>query len=185
MSLCQSSRTSKSRARPAHTLGDHLNALAMSYYLALISPSDSPVYESHFTSSKPHNQIVAASTSTFPSWSSFPGFSSGQQSNQPQGGSVNSSGGAPAPPPKDPFPPQLLGGPGPDKQPPSGSSAQNLNGDSAPQGAQKHVLQMIAYSSLDIIEDVMSGTGSLYLKQIDKFNEWNVSALVVPNGTSF
>lgn len=107
MSLCQSSRTSKSRARPAHTLGDHLNALAMSYYLALISPSDSPVYESHFTSSKPHNQIVAASTSTFPSWSSFPGFSSGQQSNQPQGGSVNSSGGAPAPPPKDPFPPNF------------------------------------------------------------------------------
>lgn len=43
-------------------------------------------------------------------------------------------------------------------------------------------MQMIAFSSLDIVEDVMVGTGSMYLKMIDKFNEWNVSAFVAPSG---
>lgn len=43
-------------------------------------------------------------------------------------------------------------------------------------------MQMIAFSSLDIVEDVMVGTGSMYLKMIDRFNEWNVSAFVAPSG---
>ena len=84
-------------------------------------------------------------------------------------------------PSKDPFPPQFLGGPGT----PSKPTASNLNlgpDRPPPQGVEKHVMQMIAFSSLDIVEDVMVGTGSMYLKMIDKFNEWNVSAFVAPSG---
>lgn len=149
----------------------------MAYYLALISPTDSPIYEAHLNSSKPHNQIISSSTSTFPSWSSFPAF--GHRDN-PSSTTVSSqsSSNAPQVPAKDPFPPQLLGGTGTNSLSVPASSATT----NRPQGVEKHVLQMIAFSSLDIIEDVMQGTGSLYLKNVDRFNEWNVSALVVPCG---
>jgi hypothetical protein len=149
----------------------------MAYYLALISPTDSPIYEAHLNSSKPHNQIISSSTSTFPSWSSFPAF--GHRDN-PSSTTVNpqSSFNAPQVPAKDPFPPQLLGGTGTTSLSVPASSATT----NRPQGVEKHVLQMIAFSSLDIIEDVMQGTGSLYLKNVDRFNEWNVSALAVPCG---
>ncbi|KAH8084133.1 Sedlin [Filobasidium floriforme] len=151
----------------------------MAYYLALISPSDSPIYETYLTSSKPHNQIASSSTSTFPSWSSFPTFNNNQHNAQPSSASA-SAGQPPAIPPKDPFPPQFLGGPGTPSKPTSGAIPNNLTGQ-PPQGVEKHVMQMIAFSSLDIVEDVMVGTGSMYLKMIDKFNEWNVSAFVAPS----
>ena len=152
----------------------------MAYYLALISPSDSPIYETYLTSSKPHNQIASSSTSTFPSWSSFPTFNNNQHNAQPLSASA-SAGQPPAIPPKDPFPPQFLGGPGTPSKPTSGAIPNNLTGQ-PPQGVEKHVMQMIAFSSLDIVEDVMVGTGSMYLKMIDRFNEWNVSAFVAPSG---
>lgn len=154
----------------------------MAYYLALISPSDSPIYETYLSSSKPHNQIASSSTSTFPSWSSFPTFNQQQQQQQPgvsSSSNVNANPNAPALPPKDPFPPQFLGGPGTSSKPnPVGLERP------PPQGVEKHVMQMIAFSSLDIVEDVMVGTGSMYLKMVDKFNEWNVSAFVAPSGES-
>jgi hypothetical protein len=160
----------------------------MSYYLALISPTDSPIYETHLTSSKPHNQIASSSTSNFPSWSTFPAFNQAQhvQAQQQSQAQSQVKPGQPLPtpivPPKDPFPPQFLGTPGtrPLNHPSSSSSSQPPQGP--PQGIEKHVLQMIAFSSLDIVEEVMGSTGSMYLKMVDKVNEWNVSAFVAPAG---
>ena len=158
----------------------------MSYYLALISPTDSPIYETYLTSSKPHNQIASSSTSTFPSWSTFPAFNQAQhtqsqQQSQSQAQSKSNTA-APSVPPKDPFPPQFLGTPGtrPPNHTANSSSSQLPSGP--PQGIEKHVLQMIAFSSLDIVEEVMGSTGSMYLKMVDKVNEWNVSAFVAPAG---
>ena len=45
-------------------------------------------------------------------------------------------------------------------------------------GQDRHVIQMIANASLDAIEDVMRRESAMYLKSVDKFNEWIVSAFV-------
>ncbi|KZO89882.1 transport protein particle complex subunit [Calocera viscosa TUFC12733] len=44
----------------------------------------------------------------------------------------------------------------------------------------RHVVMMIANASLDAIEDVQRTNGSMYLKAIDRFNEWTVSAFITP-----
>ncbi|KAH8113412.1 transport protein particle complex subunit [Phellopilus nigrolimitatus] len=52
-------------------------------------------------------------------------------------------------------------------------------------GQDRHVIQMIANASLDVIEDVMRREGAMYLKAVDKFNEWTVSAFVTPGNMKF
>lgn len=44
----------------------------------------------------------------------------------------------------------------------------------------KHVLQMIAHSSLDVVEDKQFANGAMYMKAIDRINEWTTSAFLVP-----
>ncbi|GAW01870.1 transport protein particle complex subunit [Lentinula edodes] len=44
---------------------------------------------------------------------------------------------------------------------------------------------MIANASLDAVEDVMRKEGTMYLKSVDKFNEWTVSAFITPGNTKF
>lgn len=95
----------------------------MSFYLAIVSPLDTPLFELQFTSSR---QPQSSTSSSFPSWSSFT-----HPNGEEKAGSVNLGLGA-------------AGGPG------SGSG-----------NAERHVLQMIAHASLDAVEEVAEGTGSL------------------------
>ncbi|KAF9534418.1 transport protein particle complex subunit [Crepidotus variabilis] len=52
-------------------------------------------------------------------------------------------------------------------------------------GQDRHVIQMIANASLDVIEDEMRKQNLMYFKSIDKFNEWTVSAFVTPSNMKF
>ncbi|KAI0035575.1 transport protein particle complex subunit [Vararia minispora EC-137] len=52
-------------------------------------------------------------------------------------------------------------------------------------GQDRHVIQMIANASLDMIEDVVRRENGMYLKAVDKFNEWTISAFVTPGNTKF
>ncbi|KIJ56512.1 hypothetical protein M422DRAFT_22675 [Sphaerobolus stellatus SS14] len=52
-------------------------------------------------------------------------------------------------------------------------------------GTDRAVVQMIANASLDVVEDTMRMNNAMYLKAIDKFNEWTVSAFVTPGNMKF
>lgn len=52
-------------------------------------------------------------------------------------------------------------------------------------GQDRHVIQMIANASLDAIEDAMRKESAMYLKSVDKFNEWTISAFVTPGNMKF
>ncbi|KAF8324433.1 Sedlin [Cantharellus anzutake] len=52
-------------------------------------------------------------------------------------------------------------------------------------GQDRHVVQMIANASLDVIEDTVRSNPAMYLRAVDKFNEWTVSAFVTPGNMKF
>ncbi|KAG8994503.1 hypothetical protein FRB90_000408, partial [Tulasnella sp. 427] len=58
-------------------------------------------------------------------------------------------------------------------------------GGSVGGGQDRHVVQMIANASLDVIEETMKTNGAMYLKSVEKFNEWTVSAFVTPGNMKF
>jgi hypothetical protein len=96
----------------------------MSYYLAIVSPLDIPLYEIQFQS-----QSTSSSTPTsngFPSWSSF---------TTPSGGDLN------------------------EEKPPVQGQGINTHGP----GIERHLAQMIAFASLDSVDELLEGTGNLYV----------------------
>lgn len=106
----------------------------MSFYLAIISPSDSPLLELPLSSSKPAPTPSAANSAgpTFPSWSTFTS-ASGSDLGAPDG--------------------KVIGG---------NLGLVSAGGVAAAGGTgERQLMQMIAHMSLDGVEEMMEGTGSL------------------------
>ena len=141
----------------------------MSFYLAIVSPLDIPLYEIQFqssSSSTPSTQTTSTGTG-FPSWSSFT-TSSGADLN-----ADNQTMFTPA-------------------QPTQGG------------GIERHLAQMVAFASLDSVDELLEGTGNLYvlsilpllpdvgsdadigryLKSVDRHNQWIASAFIATSGMS-
>jgi hypothetical protein len=148
----------------------------MSFYLAIVSPLDIPLYETHLQSSSSNqSSSTPTASSAFPSWSSFTTSS---------GGDLNADT-------QTMFTPQ--------SQP--SSSAQG--------GIERHLAQMVAFASLDSVDELLEGTGNLYvppilsiicskdirgfrydadtdyryLKSVDRHNQWTASAFIATSGT--
>ncbi|KAG0661422.1 hypothetical protein C6P46_004019 [Rhodotorula mucilaginosa] len=131
----------------------------MSYYLVLVGTLDNPLYEATLASSKATSSTPAASASTAsPNLgvhspavpTSFSIFGAPQSGSTPNAAAV-ARGGA------------------------GGSGATIGYGQkTGPDG--RHVMQLVAHASLDVVEDVQ------YLKSIDKFHEWTVSVWLTPGG---
>ncbi|GAA5917060.1 hypothetical protein JCM6882_001917 [Rhodosporidiobolus microsporus] len=125
----------------------------MSYYLVLVGTLDNPLYESFLTSSKSAPSATAAAASpSIPT--SFSIFGALPASSTPQPGSAQ------------------LGG--------AGAGGVGYGNKAGPNG--RHVMQLVAHASLDVVEDVQWTNGGMYLKSIDKFQEWTISAWLTPGG---
>ncbi len=45
--------------------------------------------------------------------------------------------------------------------------------------------EIVAYASLDIIENSEWGTNNMYMKTVDKFNEYSINCMVTPGRMRF
>ncbi|TYJ53615.1 hypothetical protein B9479_005763 [Cryptococcus floricola] len=125
----------------------------MSFYLAIVSPTDAPLYQLSFSSSRPPApSATSPSSSSFPSWSTFTAPNGADNTAAVDGARGRLTGAL-------------------------------LESKSAPE-RDRVMCQMIAHMSLDSVEEVMEGTGALYIKNVDRHNEWIVSAFL-PTGVKF
>ncbi|KAL8293569.1 hypothetical protein RQP46_000270 [Phenoliferia psychrophenolica] len=127
----------------------------MSYYVVLIGTLDNPLYEAYLTSTKSSSSTIM----------SIPTSSSSSSTTPSPSFSIFGA-----------LPPSTATGTGAA----GGASSVGYGHKNGTGG--RHVMQLVAHASLDVVEDVQWTNGGMYLKSIDKFHEWTVSAWLTPGG---
>ena len=131
----------------------------MSFYLAIVSPTDSPLFETQFSTSR----NTSTSTQSFPTWSTF---------TSPNGSDLGPSGGAG-------YAPSHAGSgggtgagsaePGPGNTGVAAGVEGKIGGNmgllmvpgSRSGDGERHLMQMVVHKSLDSVDEVVDTTGSL------------------------
>jgi len=119
----------------------------MSYYLAVVSPFDAPLFEAQLPSSRPAPpSSAAASTASFPSWSSFTSPTGADLGPGPGETRVGGNLG------------MLLGAGAGGGVPPVVQEGQA--GAAPGSGFDRALAQMVAFKSLDSVEEILEGSGA-------------------------
>ncbi|KAI7958737.1 hypothetical protein MJO28_002528 [Puccinia striiformis f. sp. tritici] len=138
----------------------------MSYYFVIVGVLDNPIYEAHLTTSK-----NSASSSVPPApLSAHPSYSLLQELSGPL--STNGSGGQ-----EEKVEKEKEGSGQEDRSVISYARKDSERG--------RHVVQLVSHAALDTIDALIWSDKSMYLKQIDRFHEWTVSAWIPPGGMRF
>lgn len=176
----------------------------MSYFFVIVGTRDNPLYTADLaskpsTSSGPASFFSSSSSSSTNS-SAVQAASGAGHDEQGQPGSSSGGGGIFG------FGGSLglgaLAGGLSSRASGSSGTAQQTSSSAAGEGTgigfgrynDRHVLQMIAHSSLDVVEDrqfapqwaggggggASGGAAPMYMKSVDRINEWTTSAFLVP-----
>lgn len=136
------------------------------YYFCIVGTQDNPLYETDLTT----RPTTSGTSNALPSSVAGTGAGEGHERRSTSGsGSIFGFGSALG---------ALADGIGGSRMLMGGNAPEKSDGGNA--GAERHMLQMIAHGSLDVIEDRQFVTNTMYLKSIDRINDWSVSAFLVP-----
>ncbi|CAD6892594.1 unnamed protein product [Tilletia controversa] len=145
----------------------------MSYYFCIVGTRDNPIFEAELASKPSGSSSLTASSSTAISSHSNSSLTSasapGATNSGLSAGGVGGGGGS-------------GGGSGTGR---AGATAAEGRGLGFGRYTDRHVLQMIAHSALDVVEDVQFTNGAMYLKAIDRINEWTTSVFLLPTNVKF
>lgn len=138
----------------------------MSYYFVIVGILDNPIYEAHLTTSKTSvsSSVPPAPLSDHPSYSLFQDLANQQPTKENEGNLTH------------------RGGNEVDEKQSQTSSISYARKDTE---KGRHVVQLVSHASLDTIDALIWSEKSMYLKQIDRFHEWTVSAWIPPGGMRF